>query len=176
MRHPHAHQECQDECDAAEARGGNSMRTALVGNVQEIAAPRPGGQQRRQRSSHSERNQTEKEHHARARGLYTLLIRHVLSPLAAVRHLLWAASCAVFLLLLSSLVRLPDVPAPVAATLFAFALFATYRPAPALLAVAALVPIATWTGRQWNGSVAWPETIVIAYLAGYAARKTLEHD
>ena len=91
------------------------------------------------------------------------------------RRLLWAASCAVFLLLLSSLFRLPDVPTPVSATLFAFTLFATYRPAPALLAVAALVPIATWTGRQWNGSVAWPETIAIAYLAGYAARKAIEH-
>ena len=92
------------------------------------------------------------------------------------RRLLWAASCVVFLLLLSSLFRLPDVPAPVAIALFGFALFAAYRPAVAILAVAALVPIATWTGRQWNGSVAWPETIAIAYLAGYAARKAMERD
>ena len=91
-----------------------------------------------------------------------------------VRCLLWAVSGAIFLLLLSSLFRVPDVPVPVAAALFAFVVFAAYRPAAAILVVAAVVPIASWTGRQWNGRVAWPEVVAMAYLAGYAARKVIE--
>lgn len=90
------------------------------------------------------------------------------------RRLLWATSCALFLLLLSSLFRVPDVPVAVIAALFAFALLAASRPATAIVAVVALIPIAAWTGRYWNGSVAWPETIAVAFLAGYAARKALE--
>lgn len=89
------------------------------------------------------------------------------------KRLLWAVSGAVFLLLLSSVFRVPDVPVPVAAALFAFVVFAAYRPGTAILAVAAVVPIASWTGRLWNGRVAWPEVVAIAYLAGYAARKVI---
>ena len=96
------------------------------------------------------------------------------SPLAIVRRLLWGAGCALFLLLLSSLFRVPDVPGAVIAALFAFALLAAYRPSTAIVAVMALIPIAMWTGRHWNGSVAWPETIAVAFLAGYAARKAVE--
>jgi O-antigen ligase len=81
----------------------------------------------------------------------------------------------VFLLLLSSLFRAPNVPVP-AGALFAFAVFAAYRPAAALLAVPILVPIATWFGRYWSGLVAWPETVAIAYLAGYAARTAVERE
>ena len=104
----------------------------------------------------------------------TLLNRHVLLLSAGVRRFLWAASCALFLLLLSSLVRVPDVPAAVIGALFAFVLLAAYRPAGALVAVVALIPIASWTGRHWNGSIAWPETIAVAFLAGYAAHQALE--
>ena len=92
----------------------------------------------------------------------------VVRPVNAAR-IGWAACAGLFLLLLSSLFRAPDVPLAGAA-LLAFSLFAAVRPGIALLAVAAVVPIAAWTGRQWSGAVAWPETVVIAFLAGYAAR------
>ena len=82
-------------------------------------------------------------------------------------------TAAFFLLLLSSLFGAPDVPVA-AIVLLAMVPLAAYRPAAALLAVAALVPVASWAGRHWSGAVAWPETIAVVYLAGYAARRTLD--
>ena len=32
------------------------------------------------------------------------------------------------------------------------------------------MPVASWIGRSWNGGVAWPETLVVAFVAGYSAR------
>lgn len=93
--------------------------------------------------------------------------------MTSVRRFLWAASCALFLLLLSSLFRVPDVPVAVITALFVFALFAAYRPGAAIIAVVALIPITSWMGRPF-GSIAWPETIAVAFLAGYAARQTGE--
>ena len=92
--------------------------------------------------------------------------------LDAGRRLLWAAAAAVFTLLLFSVFRIPSVPAFVSTALFALAAATIWRPAAALAVVALLVPIAAWTGRTWNGSVGWPEVVVVAFLAGYAGRQT----
>ena len=39
--------------------------------------------------------------------------------------------------------------------------------------LAALTPFAAWIGRHWNGSVAWPETLAVAFCAGYCARRVV---
>ena len=96
--------------------------------------------------------------------------------LSGVRRLLWATGCAFFVMLLWSLFRVPDVPVAVIAVLLAFVLFAAYQPAAAIVALVGLIPIASWTGRQWNGGIAWPEIVATSFLAGYALRKTLERN
>jgi O-antigen ligase len=79
------------------------------------------------------------------------------------------AACA-FLTLLASLARVDQVPPLVPAGLLALAILAAARPEQALIALAAGVPVASWLGRQWNPSVAWPEALVVAFCAGYCAR------
>jgi O-antigen ligase len=54
--------------------------------------------------------------------------------------------------------------------LCAFAALAAARPPVALGGLALFLPIATWIGRNWNGSVAWPEALTVAFAAGYCAR------
>jgi O-antigen ligase len=95
-------------------------------------------------------------------------------PAWAGTALLWGSASALFLLLLTSVFRAQDVPTPLAAALFAIASGAAYSPRATLLVLASLIPIAAWTGRHWNGNVAWPETLAVAYLAGYAARQIFE--
>ncbi len=89
--------------------------------------------------------------------------------LDAGRRLLWAAAASIFALLLFSITRIPNVPVFVWTVFFLFAVLTVWKPAAALAIVALIVPIAAWTGRSWNGSVAWPEVVVITFLAGYAA-------
>lgn len=102
----------------------------------------------------------------------TLPARTLHTVLRAAGRLLWGAGCALFLLLLSSLFGAAAVPIP-AAALLVFVVFAAWRPALAIVALPAVIPIAGWAGRQWIGGVAWPETVAVAYLAGYSARKAL---
>ena len=45
-----------------------------------------------------------------------------------------------------------------------------WRPSAALTILALAIPVASWIGRSWNGGVAWPETLVVAFVAGYSAR------
>jgi O-antigen ligase len=90
--------------------------------------------------------------------------------------LAWGASSAFFLVLLASLFREEHIPTLVVPVLFGIAGLAVWRTGMALMLVAVLVPIATWTGRQWNGAVAWPETLVVACLAGYTARRAFTRE
>lgn len=92
------------------------------------------------------------------------------------RGFLWGVASAFFLLLIASLFREAGVPASVAAALFALAGLAAWRPGTALTLVALLVPIASWIGRHWNDAVAWPETVVVACLAGYTARRSITRE
>ena len=77
---------------------------------------------------------------------------------------------ALFLALLASLSRVPEVPSLFMAGLGCLVVAAALRPANGLLLLAAGVPIATWAGRQWYSVVAWPETLVVAFCAGYCLR------
>jgi O-Antigen ligase len=90
------------------------------------------------------------------------------------RH--WGArSCAAlaaagFLVILLSLARVSQVPSLVIVGLLALSVVSALRPERALAALAAGVPVASWLGRPWNTSVAWPETLVVAFCAGYCLR------
>lgn len=75
-----------------------------------------------------------------------------------------------FLIILSSLFRVADVPSFVVIVLIAFGIGSAFRPDIALGAIAIGVPLASWLGRWWNGFVAWPEALVVAFCAGYCAR------
>ena len=75
-----------------------------------------------------------------------------------------------FLALLASLLNAPQVPRLFVAALAAIAAASALRPLNGLLLLAVAVPIATWVGRQWNPQIAWPETLVVAFCAGYCFR------
>ena len=81
-----------------------------------------------------------------------------------------AAATALFTILLLSLKHVEGVPPFVVVLLVALIGLSAWRPGAALMVLAASVPIAAWTGRWWNGTVAWPETLVVAFAAGYCAR------
>ena len=83
---------------------------------------------------------------------------------------LWAASCLVFTTLLLSIRLVEQVPWFITVLLIGFAAMSAWRPSAALIALAAAIPVAAWTGRTWNGSIAWPETLVVGFAAGYSAR------
>jgi O-antigen ligase len=86
-------------------------------------------------------------------------------PLAAAGN----AVLTVFLtLILASLVHVHSLRWLIPGGLVGLAALAAWRPAAALLTVATLTPIANYIGRRWNYQVAWAETIVIAFGAGYA--------
>ena len=81
-----------------------------------------------------------------------------------------ALGAAFFLTLLFSLFRVNDVPLFAIAGLIALVILTIVKPEYGLLALAITVPIASWVGRQWNPLVAWPETLAVAFCAGYCAR------
>jgi hypothetical protein len=81
-----------------------------------------------------------------------------------------AVGFGVFTILLLSLRNVDDVPISVTALLVVLAGFSAWNPAAALAILAASIPVASWVGRTWNGSVAWPETLAVAFAAGYSAR------
>lgn len=81
-----------------------------------------------------------------------------------------ALIAALLLLILSSVVHLDWVPWPVRLALIALAALSAWRPEYGLLIVAGLTPLAWSLGRRWNAGVAWPETLVIAFAAGWSVR------
>jgi O-antigen ligase len=81
-----------------------------------------------------------------------------------------ALGSAVFLALLASLLHVDGVPIVIVGALGALVIAASLKPDVAVLAVALLVPIAQWLGRGWNHAVAWPETLIVSFCAGYCAR------
>ncbi len=91
-------------------------------------------------------------------------LRHVGATICA------ALGAVLFLVLLSSLLRVDAVPRFAVLGLAALGILAALRPADALVALAVGVPIASWVGRQWNPAVAWPEALAVAFCAGYCAR------
>ena len=88
-------------------------------------------------------------------------------PAGIIRVLLWLLASTAFLLLLASLFRTDNVPVVALVFFGLLAALGAWRADVALLVVAGAVPIATWVGRRWNGSLAWPEAVVVAFLAGY---------
>ncbi|HEY0872227.1 MAG TPA: O-antigen ligase family protein [Vicinamibacterales bacterium] len=94
-----------------------------------------------------------------------------MTPLSIARRILWSAAAALFGVLLFSLAALDHVPAFVSAFLLALAALAAWRPAPGLALTIVLVPVATWIGRTWDGSIAWPEAVAVAFLLGYSVRQ-----
>jgi hypothetical protein len=81
-----------------------------------------------------------------------------------------AVSSAIFLILLLSVGHVDGVPYIVPIVLMGLVVLARLAPGPALIVLAATIPVATWTGRSWNGSVAWPEVLAVAFCAGYLGR------
>jgi O-antigen ligase len=81
-----------------------------------------------------------------------------------------AIAAAFFLALLYSLTTVPDVPAMALAGLAVLVVLAAIKPEYGLVVVAVGVPIASWMGRPWTAAVAWPETMAVAFCAGYCAR------
>ena len=92
---------------------------------------------------------------------------------AAGVSLVWLCASVIFFLLLTSIAQVGQVPTPVMGLLVLFAILSAWRPELALPMLAIIVPIATWLGRTWHGGVAWPEVFVVAFGAGYAARRIL---
>jgi hypothetical protein len=91
-----------------------------------------------------------------------------------------AAAALLFLVLLASILQVDQIPAFVSIALIGLCALSIFRPDAALYVVACGVPIAAWLGRHVNGSVSWPETLAVAFCAGYCARgsrqRTRERD
>src|SRR5215203_5791599 len=77
------------------------------------------------------------------------------------------ASCGIFTVLLLSLFRVDGIPWFIPAALVAFGGLSAWRPSAALMSLAAVIPVASWIGRWFHSGVAWPETLVVAFAAGY---------
>lgn len=85
----------------------------------------------------------------------------------------WAVTCAALAVFLQSFFRQPVAPLLVAGVA-ALAVTAARRPYPALLIVAGLGPLSTVIfnlARGTAGSVQFGETVVLAFLAGWTARR-----
>jgi hypothetical protein len=84
-----------------------------------------------------------------------------------------ALAAAVFLTLLASLLRVEPIPRVILVGIAALVPLSALSPPTGLLVLAGLTPFAAWVGRHWNGSVSWPETLVVAFCAGYCARRVV---
>jgi O-antigen ligase len=84
-----------------------------------------------------------------------------------------ALAAAVFFTLLASLTRVEPIPRVILAGIVTLVPLSALRPHAGLLVLAALTPFAAWLGRHWNGSVSWPETLVVAFCAGSCARRAV---
>lgn len=85
----------------------------------------------------------------------------------------WSAASVAFVTLLLSLTRIPEVPLYVAVSVLGFAVFVACRPGDGLWLLAGAIPVASWLGRRWHPELAWPETLAVAFLAGYCGRAAL---
>src|SRR5262245_51614752 len=83
-----------------------------------------------------------------------------------------ALAAAFFLLVLFSLAQVASVPRAIVAFLIGFLILAVFRPTTAMLVLVAVLPVAMFLGRRWDGSIAWPEALVAAYSAGYFLRSS----
>jgi O-antigen ligase len=86
-----------------------------------------------------------------------------------------AVAAGGFLALIYSLHLVEGTTFSLIAAFYVLAACAAAMPGPALMLVAALVPIASWLGRSTNEYVAWAEAIVVAFSAGYCARVAATH-
>ena len=84
-----------------------------------------------------------------------------------------AITAACLTLILAGLFHDIALPRLIPIGLIAFAGVTIWRPAIALVMVAALTPLATAIGRSWDPQVAWAETIVISFGAGWLWRAVL---
>jgi hypothetical protein len=94
-------------------------------------------------------------------------------PAGSIRVLLWMLASALFVLLLTSLFRTDTIAAAPLVVVTGLAAVSAWRPDSGLLLVAGLVPIAGWIGRRWDGSLAWPEAVAVAFLAGYTLNRAV---
>jgi O-Antigen ligase len=81
-----------------------------------------------------------------------------------------AVAAALFFALIFFLLRAEFTAAIVPIVIVCMILLGAFRPPTGLLALAAIMPIAGWAGRSWNGSIAWAEALVVALAAGCCAR------
>jgi hypothetical protein len=92
-----------------------------------------------------------------------------------ISRVLSSAACgltaAVLILIAASLFHVDWVPVLIPAGILCLAVVAAIRPDRALLAVAAATPLATYFLRRWNPGVAWAETLVVAFGAGWFIRR-----
>jgi O-Antigen ligase len=84
-----------------------------------------------------------------------------------------AVAAALFFALIFFLLRAEFGSVTVPIVIAGMVLLGALRPAAGLLALAAIMPIAGWAGRWWNGSIAWAEALVVAFAAGCCARAAL---
>ncbi len=81
-----------------------------------------------------------------------------------------AVAAALFFALIFILLRTEFKAAVVPIVIAGMILLGAFRPSTGLLALAAMIPIAGWAGRSWNGSIAWAEALVVAFSAGWCVR------
>jgi O-antigen ligase len=81
-----------------------------------------------------------------------------------------ALATVLFAALIVSMFRVEPLPLAVPIALVGFAVFAALKPDAALIGLALIIPFVAWLGRHLNGTVSWPETVVVAFAAGYCAR------
>ncbi len=95
----------------------------------------------------------------------------VLMPLRRIPHVAGATlGAAASLALLSSLIRIDQVPAWLLLPLLGLSAVTIWRPDVGLAIVAGAIPVAGWIGREWNYHVAWAEVLVVAAAAGWFLR------
>jgi O-antigen ligase len=75
-----------------------------------------------------------------------------------------------------SLGGLDHLPVAVVGFFVSLAIVATWRPDVGLALTAILVPVASWFGRTWDGALAWPEAVTVAFLLGYTIRQAFQSE
>lgn len=81
-----------------------------------------------------------------------------------------AVAAGGFLALIYSLHLVEGTTFTIIGAFYVLAACAAVMPGPALMLVAALVPVAMWLGRAANEYIAWAEALVVAFAAGYCLR------
>ena len=84
-----------------------------------------------------------------------------------------ALAAIAFIVILSSLFTTDRLTLWVPVVIAGLAVLAAVRPDLGLLLVAALTPVAAYAGRRWNPEIAWAEVLVVAFAAGWFARRLI---